>query len=440
MVRICCAKKICKAVLFSHWQKCFDIAVYYDVCVWKIPQCGKFVLCYFAVRCGILSCGKKMKYYCSSPFISTRQTAWNKISPCAFGPIEVEVDAGTPQLERWHNPQLQALRQKFLSGEKPIECKRCWDEEDAGVKSLRHRTNEQYGVEHTNWQTGPKELVIKTSNVCNLACRSCGGWDTSYYWPEGKFYEQQYNAIGNDFIQLRDKMYHNCDLWTLDDLVNVEKISFFGGEPLLDKKHATLLKKIIQADRASKTTLFYSTNAQQIGKHYEELWSHFKRVEIFFSVDGIQEQFEYLRWPGNWNKTVSVIDWFLDLPNRYPKVDWYFQGSQCVSLLNIADYNLTSNWLRKKLGAVHFNIVDHPSHYRMTNIPDEHKEELSEMIYDEDIKNYLNIETSNKEDLIKMIVWTKRQDLYRKQNYKTTFPNTFKFIEPLWHKVDDLND
>jgi hypothetical protein len=76
----------------------------------------------------------------------------------------------------------------------------------------------------------------------------------------------------------------------------------------------------------------------------------------------------------------------------------------------------------------------------MTNIPDEHKEELSEMIYDEDIKNYLNIETSNKEDLIKMIVWTKRQDLYRKQNYKTTFPNTFKFIEPLWHKVDDLND
>jgi len=163
-------------------------------------------------------------------------------------------------------------------------------------------------------------------------------------------------------------------------------------------------------------------------------------VEIFFSVDGIQEQFEYLRWPGNWNKTVSVIDWFLDLPNRYPKVDWYFQGSQCVSLLNIADYNLTANWLRKKLGAVHFNIVDHPSHYRMTNIPDEHKEELSEMIYDEDIKNYLNIETSNKEDLIKMIVWTKRQDLYRKQNYKTTFPNTFKFIEPLWHKVDDLND
>ena len=49
-----------------------------------------------------------------------------------------------------------------------------------------------------------------------------------------------------------------------------------------------LLKKIIEADRAKETTLFYSTNGQQIGKHYEKLWSEFKRVEIFFSIDGIE--------------------------------------------------------------------------------------------------------------------------------------------------------
>ena len=381
-----------------------------------------------------------MKYYCSSPFVSTRQTAWDKISPCAFGPIEVQVDAKMPQSERWHHPELNALREKFLSGDRPVECKRCWDEEDANSTSLRLRTNLQYGSDHPNWQRGPKELIIKTTNVCNLACRTCGGWDTSLYWPEGKHYEDTYNAIGNDFVQVRDKVYHNSDSYQLDDLVNVEKISFFGGEPLLDKKHSVLLKKLIEADRAKETTLFYSTNGQQTGKHYQELWSKFKRVEIFFSIDGIEEQFEYLRWPGDWNKTVKNIDWFLNLPNQYPNVDWYFQGTQCVSLINIADYQKTANWLRNKLSRVHFNIVDHPNHYRMTNLPDLLKEEIIDKIEDLEIKNYLTIESANLEELEKMIVWTKRQDIFRKQQYSVAFPNTFSLLEPYWAKVNELHE
>ena len=126
-----------------------------------------------------------MSSYCSSPFVATRQTAYDKISPCAFGPIEVQVDHDISQKDRWNHPALADLRNKFLAGEKPTECKRCWDEEDAGIKSLRLRTNEMYGTENKGWEQGPRELVIKTTNVCNLACRTCGGWDTSLYWPEG---------------------------------------------------------------------------------------------------------------------------------------------------------------------------------------------------------------------------------------------------------------
>jgi len=378
--------------------------------------------------------------YCSSPFVATRQTAWDKISPCAFGPIEVQVDHTTSQQDRWNHPALAKLRNKFLAGERPDECKRCWDEEDAGVHSLRLRTNDLYGIQNDGWQKGPRELVIKTTNVCNLACRTCGGWDTSLYWTEGEHYEKQYNAINNDFVQQRDKVYHNSDSYQLEDLVNVEKISFFGGEPLLDKKHAVLLKKIIDVGRAKETTLFYSTNGQQIGKHYEKLWKEFKRVEIFFSIDGIEEQFTYLRWPGDWDKTVKNIDWFLDLPNRYPKVDWYFQGTQCVSLINIADYQKTSNWLRSKLKTVHFNIVDHPNHYRMTNLPDFLKTKIIDTIEDEDIRNYLTIETANLDELQRMIVWTKRQDIFRNQDYSKAFPKTYELLEPYWRMVNKLHD
>jgi hypothetical protein len=390
-----------------------------------------------------------MKYFCSSPFVCTRQNAYNRISPCAFGPIEVNVDADLSQTDRWLHPELEKLRGKFLKGEQPSECKRCWDEENAGIPSLRQRTNEMYGNEPpANWKNGPKEVVIKTSNVCNIACRTCAGWDSSYYWPEGKYYTEVYkttrldkNGIrepGNDFVQNRNKMYHNSNLWEIKNLSNLEKFSFFGGEPLLDKQHAILLKKVIDADRAKNTTLFYSTNCQQIGSHYEHLWKQFKRVELFFSIDGIGKQFEYLRWPGDWEKTKRNIDWFLELPNKYPDTEWYFQGSQCISLLNIADYQPTTDWLIETLGAVYYNIVDHPRHYRMTNLPEWAKQELIPTIQDYGIHNYLTLEKCNTAELEQMIVWTKRQDLYRKQNYPDVFPNTFEYIKDYWKNVNNL--
>lgn len=395
------------------------------------------------------------KNFCLNPFICTRQNAYNRISPCPFGPVEIQVDSDDSQQIRWMHPKLEELRQKFINNEKPSECKRCWDEEDAGMQSLRlrttiyHPTAYQDLVETGNWKDGPIEIVIKTSNVCNIACRSCAGWDSSYYGPEGQYYIDTYKTtdpkvphrLYNQFVQSRDKMYHRADLWTDRDLSNVKKINFFGGEPLLDKEHPTMLQRLVDSGKSQEVTLFYSTNCQQQpGNYLEKLWSQFKRVEIFFSVDGMNEQFEYLRWPGNWGKTQKNIDWFLTLPSKYPSVDWYFQGSQCVSILNVASYWHTAEWLKQKLGGVYFNIVDHPDYLRMTMLPEDAKQQIIGQIPDVQIQQYLVIEEFNEQLLKKMIIWTKRQDQYRNQDFTKTFPETYELIAKYWEKFNDLSD
>lgn len=383
------------------------------------------------------------KNFCLNPFICTRQNAYDRISPCAFGPVEIQTQPGDSQTQRWNHPTMQTLRDKFTAGIRPSECKRCWDEEDAGGKSLRLRTFDYHPtayqdlVETGLWKNGPTEIVIKTSNVCNLACRSCAGWDSSYYWPEGKYYQQQYGSIDNDFIQLRPKMYHLASNWNNDDLKNITKISFFGGEPLLDREHPEILQRIVDSGRADRVTLFYSTNCQQTtGKRLLGLWSHFKRVEVFFSIDGMGPQFEYLRWPGRWSRTQRVIEWFLALPDRYPEVDWYFQGSQCVSLFNVASYWHTADWLRKTLGGVYFNIVDHPNYLRMTALPESAKLQIAQSIPDPQIKQYLFIEQSNPEYLREFVIWCKRQDQYRGQDFTKTFPETHAMIHDTWQKYN----
>ena len=395
------------------------------------------------------------KNFCLNPFICTRQNAYDRISPCAFGPVEIQANPTDNQQTRWMHPILENLREKFLQGEQPKECKRCWDEENAGMQSLRLRTTDYYPnaynelIETGDWKNGPIEVVIKTSNVCNIACRSCAGWDSSHYWTEGQYYAQTYNTttptssprLYNQFIQTRNKMYHRADLWTAQDLLNVKKISFFGGEPLLDKEHPTMLQRLVDSGRSKEVTLFYSTNCQQQpGNRLEKLWSQFKKIEIFFSIDGLEDQFEYLRWPGSWTKTQQNIDWFLTLPTLYPNVDWFFHGSQCVSIFNVASYWKTANWLKQKLGGVYFNIVDHPNYLRMTMLPTDAKKKIINQIPDDQIRQYLNIEESNEQVLKQMIIWTKRQDQYRDQDFVKVFPETYKLIEPYWEKYNDLSD
>ena len=76
----------------------------------------------------------------------------------------------------------------------------------------------------------------------------------------------------------------------------------------------------------------------------------------------------------------------------------------------------------------------------MTNLPDYLKSKIVDTIEDEDIKNYLTIETANLKDLQRMIVWTKRQDRYRKQDYSKAFPNTFELLKPYWGMVNNLHE
>ena len=395
-------------------------------------------------------------HFCLNPFITTRQNAYDRISPCAFGPVEIQVNSTDSQQERWHHPRMQLLREEFSSGKKPSECKRCWDEESAGMDSLRLRTFKYHPtafkdlVETEKWRAGPIEIVIKTSNVCNLACRSCAGWDSSYYWPEGKHYKKLYNTTdpsdlsnpnNNHFMQLRPKVHHQANLWTDHDLANVQKINFFGGEPLLDKQHVIMLQRLVDSKRAKDITLFYSTNCQQrASKQLVKLWSQFKRLEIFFSIDAMGEQFHYLRWPGDWDRVQRNLDWFETLPKQYPNVDWYFRGSQCVSMLNVASYWHTADWLRDRFGGVYFNIVDHPSYLRMTGLPDAARRQIKHKIVDDSIRQYLHIEPYNPLYLKQMIIWTKRQDLYRNQDFTKIFPETYELIQEQWNLYTDLSD
>ena len=49
-------------------------------------------------------------------------------------------------------------------------------------------------------------------------------------------------------------------------------------------------------------------------------------------------------------------------------------------------------------------------------------------------------EPTNYKALKQMIIWTKRQDLYRNQDFTKVFPETYTLIKDYWHMYNDLSD
>jgi MoaA/NifB/PqqE/SkfB family radical SAM enzyme len=392
------------------------------------------------------------EHFCIAPFQSTRQNAYGRNSPCAFGAGEWRQEHLTP-LERWHSTELNELRQQFLRGEKPEACHRCWSEEQAGKRSLRQRQFDYYPDDYENflrpglWMLGPKTAVFKTSNICNLACRSCGGWDSNFYAREGQYYVEKYQTkdqhnpgqLFNRFIPVLPAKH--MDFMQYKDIAqNLEKIDFFGGEPLLNISQLDFLEYLVEQGLSKKITLFYSTNCtNHPTERLKRAWNNFKRVEISVSIDGIGTQFEYMRWPGRWSEAEAVLEHFLSLKDQLD-CEVYVMAGLTVSLLNVWDIDHVHAWLSDKIGQVYINMVNFPEYLSLHTAPDHVKLAISQHVKNQEVLGYLNIKPSDPVAWKQFIIWTKRQDEYRQQQYEQYYPEFVQVIQQDWETIVDLTE
>jgi hypothetical protein len=78
--------------------------------------------------------------------------------------------------------------------------------------------------------------------------------------------------------------------------------------------------------------------------------SYYKRLIICFSIDGIGEHFEYLRWPAKWTEVDSNIKW---IANNAPD-SVQFGVNITVSVLNKDSHKLVVDWAKVTLPQDHY--------------------------------------------------------------------------------------
>jgi len=201
----------------------------------------------------------------------------------------------------------------------------------------------------------PKLATFDPGKICNLACSTCDDY-SSTRWQAVKNLPIVSNAFNT----------------TIDDLdfTGIEHVVIGGGEPILHKSTHALLKKFKNTDMRFH---IHFNGTVKPSLEFLETCSYYKRLTICFSIDGVGEHFEYLRWPAKWTKVESNIKWIVE--NAPENIE--FAVNITISHLNKDTHKLVEDWAKTILPDTHeitynrayttFNDFDRVDKLRGTN-------------------------------------------------------------------------
>ena len=199
------------------------------------------------------------------------------------------------------------------------ECEYCHNLEKNGATSPRLNSLKEEIFSDIDEPGAPIKIEVQIDEDCNGACLMCGP-HASTTWEQyilkttkdtKPFFK--YNIpVGNRFLSVK-----NTIKWD-----SVKQIHFFGGEPMKTDTHVRILKLVT---RPENVNLEYVTNGSILpDAETFEIWKKFKSVKINVSIDGIDEHFNYLRWPLQWKTVKSNLLEYANLdPNKF-KIDTSF--------------------------------------------------------------------------------------------------------------------
>ena len=315
---------------------------------------------------------------CALPWMSIETTALGEFRPCCLAEESIakpdgslyKVANGDTIQNAFNSAYMDQLRNDFTQGKKPDTCKKCWALESAGGYSKRMISNDKF--KYTDKKL--RFLDLKLGNICNLKCRICGVWSSSK-WAQEEI--DLGNQDAKKFLTAGQWPRQQHNLWSevIELLPDVEYFEFTGGEPFLIKEHFDLLEKSVELGHSKKQTVHYNTNGTTYPDHaVENIWPHFKLVEIAFSIDDIGDRFEYQRYGAVWKEVVENIRKI----NALRSVNNIKTQICCtINIQNIHNMPEICGWIESQnFDYVFFNYLHESKEWNVQYLPNNYKQKI----------------------------------------------------------------
>ena len=248
--------------------------------------------------------------FCILPFSQSHINTDGSVHVCCVGDWDLALSRDVVKdgiLDIWRGKKYQTIRQQMLKGERPSVCKGCYNLDDAAGGSDRSTLNSGFMEPHSDWDIAieagntdgmPNWLDWRPGNFCNLRCRMCfptassGLMDELTDNPElNPYYGHQGFEIGNwlDDPNRFEEFKHI--------LPYVDKFKIAGGEPMFMQGVIQMFKYCVDNDLAKNIAMDITTNGTRKQGKVLKMLNEFRKLNISFSIDGIAESHDYIRYP-----------------------------------------------------------------------------------------------------------------------------------------------
>lgn len=329
------------------------------------------------------------------------------------------------------------IQQNMIDNKFVLGCGVCDNDNDWTYKKS---FNERYrDLEFRPGEFNFKYFDIRWNNACNLACMYCTPEFSSTWAHELKDYNNMPKETANALLD-----------YTLENVINLDYVYLAGGEPLMMKENEIFLAEL--AEKNPDCHVLVNSNISLVGKTkiYKSLLK-MNNVHWLVSMETMGEQFEYVRYPANWQTTKENLlklkqDFGTDAVNFmmvygnfnalsiWDTVDWlldqgFLAGNINIQLVNFGgrghfDIHLLSReYLDKCLQRIQSNMEVYNSINRLhDNINHLATIPLDRYMDDKGIVN-------KKPDSVNAVNFLKQLDTRRSLNSKLVFPNLYEELE-----------
>lgn len=379
-------------------------------------------------------------------------------------------------IAEWFNSEpVKKFRMAMWGDEKISACHKCMEDEEVGVTSRRHKSNQKSVIftktafedsikqspHYDNFlyskknlgdtETLPIDLHIDLGNFCNLACKMCHSKASSKIAAQRVKWghEEDKIYVGSDWTQ-------NKEVWDrfLQELLKMKlkNIHFMGGETLLTKRFHDFLNFMIE-NKKFDLNFSFVTNGTIFDLELIKKLKLFQRVGIEVSIETLTPHNEYVRQGTNTKEVLTNIEKYRAHCDN-DRISVTIRPAP--SALTIGNYDTLIEYCLDQKICIKSNVVHRPTFLRVAVLPmDVRKEYLKK--YHAILKKYnleeLDVEfdfnesdpnqykkiiklaitqaisllnspphNNDNEELIKMVVHCKRWDKIYGYNATELFP------------------
>jgi MoaA/NifB/PqqE/SkfB family radical SAM enzyme len=315
----------------------------------------------------------------------------------------------------FNSEQYNQIRLQMLQGEKPNICNSCYDIEKNGGTSERQNSyklieNLESVVNNTDSETGKiKEIDVKSvhlmwGNKCNLKCKMCHPYASNQLIEE--FIKMDKIPNDNKFEELNlhwDFKKNENILKELSPYIHILNVT--GGEPLINNDFISYCRYLIDTGHSKNIILSFHTNLTVVPKKFLPIWKEFKYVVVKISIDAIEDDYEYIRYPGKWSVVSKNIKEILEiskeLDNLSIEVHSVFSSFNAHAIPKLVDY-FSKFAYKKFINFPNFIPVHNPDYADAQLIPKYYK-----TIIEQQITESINKIVSNHNQIQKNILTLK---------------------------------